>query len=70
MTCSITAWRRWSASASSIGSGESVNTAWCRHYVEQLAPLIRDDVIRVGVADPAHDRPPGHLRRLGLEVNA
>lgn len=28
MICSITAWARWDFSASSIGSGLSVNTAW------------------------------------------
>ena len=28
MTCSTIAWSRWVASAASIGSGESVNTAW------------------------------------------
>jgi hypothetical protein len=30
MTCSTIAWSRWPASAASIGSGESVNSAWWR----------------------------------------
>ena len=34
MTCSMIAWRRWSASASSIGSGELVKTAWWRNYAQ------------------------------------
>jgi hypothetical protein len=32
---------------------------------EQFALPIREDVIRVGVADPAHDQPPGNLLRGG-----
>jgi hypothetical protein len=59
MTCSMTAWRPV------VGLGVE-HRQWRvgEHRVvspdrEQLALLIRDDVVRVGVADPAHDQPPG-----------
>lgn len=67
MTCSMIAWRRWSASACSITRGELVNTAWwCQAGNSSLALCVRDDVSRVLVTDAAHDQPCGH--RLFLAV--
>ena len=63
MTCSTIACRRWSASASSIGSGLSVNTAWWRQAANS-SPCRRGTWSGLSVADPAHDQPGGDV--LGL----
>ena len=66
MTCSMIACRRWSASACSIGRGESVNTAWCRQTGNNSPCAFAIDVVGVGVADPADDQPGGDLLCLAL----
>ena len=71
MTCSMIAWRRWSASAVSIGSGESVNTAWWRQTRNSSPCAFSVNVVGVGVADSAHDQPCRDLPSFGFrEVNA
>jgi hypothetical protein len=60
MTCSMTACRRWSASACSITQGRIGEHGVVTPGREQLTLGVRDEVVGVLVAHSPHDQPGGH----------